>query len=143
MGRVSTSKAEAKMVGLLEEIASNTAPDSREKTKRPVVITYKAEDGAQTFIATEQLAAAQAVDRGDGIFGVIVFAAGGATMVVKDALTEEQANAIVHYVRATMLGEELDRTKQTNLNRIIAEVRERMPQSQILVPDENVIPIGR
>jgi hypothetical protein len=132
-----------KIVGLLEAIEANTLPpEPPVRSKRPVVVTYMTPDGESQFIATEQLAAAIAMHREDDVFGVVIYAAGGATMVIREPLTEQQANAIVAYIRAALLGEELDRSKQTNLNRVLAEVKDKLPKEQILVPDSNIIPIG-
>ena len=111
--------------------------------ERPQAISYKNINGCDTFLVTDFIAGAQAAHRDGDVFGVIVIAAGGMSMVVSDPLTEQQANTIVEYIRGTLKEEAIGRGSVLNLNKLIARVREKLPERQILAPDDNVINIGR
>lgn len=110
---------------------------------RPQALTYRTIDGADQFIVTDFLAGCQAVHREADVYGVVLIAAGGSSMVLQEPMTEQQANALVEYVRSALKAEALMRGTSINLNKLLAKIKDALPDNQLIVADSNVVQIHR
>ena len=111
--------------------------------QRPQFLTYRAFDDTEHFIVLDYMAGCQAAHREADVFGVIIIASGGASLVISDALTEQQANALVEYLKNSLKPETVNRGSALNLNKLIARIKSELPDKQLIVPDDSVVPFQR
>lgn len=106
---------------------------------RPKFLTYRSPDGAVQTLVMASLAGFQAVQRDADVFGVVVIASGGASIAMQEVMTVEQANTVCEYIRGHLVLEGEDPTRSLNLNLALVKIKERLPDKQILTPDDNVV----